>query len=493
MRTFIIPLLLLLISCTGTTQSSKKIISGYYPSWRWYDRDKLVTPQSLDYSKYDVLNYAFINVEPDGSLSLNDPFADKTLMKNAFVYDLGSELGRYTPRTQFCELVLNGEYRGVYLMVEKIKRDNNRVDIARLEPQEISGDDLTGGYIIRIDRQQDEFWQPLVDFGFGLSFYNYFSPDPELMPQVQKDYIRNYITDFERALQRQDFSTTTGYRFYADVSSFVDYFIINELTKNLDAYRLSAYLYKDKDSKGGKLTMGPLWDYNLSCGGVNIGFGDWPSTPDNWVYQELPDGVPFWWETFLNDNYYTSCLKERWVELREVLINEDRFNEIIDGYATYLDEAKDRNFEIFPLEDSVWSNNHSGFTYQQEIDTLKGFLRERLKWMDTEIASLPGSEDCMEWDPEIITGLEPEKEGFEVFPNPVSGTLTTRFILQSASEVTFELYDPAGRRIKSQSYEFLSGSHELKIDLSEPDLRGTYIYFLRTPSKTISVGKLIKK
>ncbi len=465
-------------------------------SWELFDKKGYTLETQL--ANGDNNNVSILGLPEENDWVLHGPFADKSLMKNAFVYDLGRGLGRYAPRTQFCEVMLNGEYRGVYLFTEKIKIDKNRVDIATLKPDEISGDDLTGGYLMRIDRKQEEYWN--ADFGWGFSFFNYFAPDPVTMPQVQKDYIKDYITDFEASLKDNPLGDTeSGYRSYINLPSFIDYFIINELTKNIDSYRLSTYMYKDKDSKGGKLTMGPLWDYNLSCGGVNIDFGNWGATAENWVHEELPDGVPFWWSKFLEDGYYNSCLKQRWSELREDLINDNDFETTIDIYAELLDEAKDRNFQVFPLAEPVWGNDHYFFTYREEVDTLKGFLSARMKWLDQEIASLPSSGECMECfecEPEPETVLNNQSINVDVpriYPNPTTGMIMVKVNLARSSALILELRDLAGRAVKHEVFQLESGAHNLSMNLSEVLNPGIFLYTIRTPEATLTTGKLVVK
>jgi hypothetical protein len=468
-------------------------------SWALFDKKGYTLETQLANGENN--NVSILGLPEENDWVLHGPFADKSLMKNALVYDLGRGLGRYAPRTQFCEVMLNGEYRGVYVFTEKIKIDKNRVDIAKLKPDEISGDDLTGGYMIRIDRMQEDYWE--ADFGWGLSFFNYFAPDPKTMPQVQKDYIKNNVSDFEKSLNNNQLDDLeSGYRSYIDLPSFIDYFIINELTKNIDSYRLSAYMYKDKDSKGGKLTMGPIWDYNLSCGGVNIsedGTVNWGATAENWVHEEIPDGVPFWWSKFLEDQYYNSCLKQRWADLRDRLINEEQFETTIHGYADLLDEAKDRNYQIFPLAEPVWGNDHYFFTYQEEVDTLKGFLSERMKWLDTKIASLPSSAECLECfecepEPETILSAQSIKIDVpRIYPNPTTGRIMVSVNLASASELILELSDLAGREIKHEVFQLKSGAQSLTMDLSGVLKPGIFLYAIRTSGATLSTGKLIMK
>jgi len=159
--------------------------------------------------------------------------------------------------------------------MEKIKRDKNRVDIRKLNPDEISGDDVTGGYIIKVDK---EGWKPGIDSEYppfpvqhkpsGISFIILMLM---ILLEEQVSYLSNFIGTFEYVMNGNNYADNiSGYPKYLDVESFADYFILNELSKNVDGYRLSAYMYKDKDSNGGKLTAGPVWDHNFSFG--NIGY-----------------------------------------------------------------------------------------------------------------------------------------------------------------------------------------------------------------------------
>ena len=463
-------------------------------SWERYEKKGYTLETRLATGENN--NVPLLGLPAENDWVLHGPYADKTLIKNAFVYTIGAELGRYAPRHHFCELVLNGEYRGVYLLVERIKRDSNRVDIATLNPDENTGDDLTGGYIMRIDRVENEYsWK--ADFGYDLSYFNYYYPDALDMSSAQRDYIRGYINQFEYALtSRPLFDVQNGYRRFINVASFIDYFIISELTKNIDAYRLSTYFYKDKDSKGGKLTMGPIWDFNLSCGGINIGYGDWGAIPYNWVSDELPGGVPFWWNTFLQDPYYNSCLKERWNDLRQDIINENHFNSIIDNYATLLDEAKERNFEIFPLAEPVWGNNHSGLTYPEEIGMLKNFMAERIAWMDMMINNLPAGQACSECFTDCtqppILGIKSELIDFSIYPNPATDKLYVQLSAPYPGIVNIEIRDIAGRLVIRGEMNSQQDKKWL-IDLGTISQNGIFVYKVYSPGVILGTGTFIKE
>jgi spore coat protein CotH len=336
------------------------------------------------------LNVSLLELPAENDWVLYGPYTDKTLIRNVLAYHLGNLTGRWSPRTKFCELYINDDYRGVYVLVEKIKRDKNRVNIASLKPADISGDDLTGGYLLKIDRPDPGYWiSPYKARGDKQDVpISYVDPKYEDLASEQRLYIKNYVTDFENALYGENFTDQEkGYRPYVDIASFIDYFLINELSRNLDAYRVSTYFYKDKDSKGGKLTMGPFWDYDLAFGNANFfNAGD----PQGWVVDGLgygdAYGIPFWWDRLREDPYFEAQLKIRWKELRNDKFSNKNLNEFIDNCASLLASAQERNFQKFQILDTyVWPNNYIGKTYANEVNYLKNWINSRLSWMDSQL------------------------------------------------------------------------------------------------------------
>ncbi len=227
------------------------------------------------------LNISLLEFPKENDWVLYGPYSDKSLLRNYLTYYLADSLMDWAPGMKFCELLLNNQYQGIYLFGEKIKRDKNRVDIAKCVEKDTTGDDLTGGYIIKLDKEMqipDNGWHSYFsakNHPDKKIFFHYVYPKSDRILPQQKEYIQSFIHDFELILKSPDFADSVhGYPSIIDTRSFVDYFIINELTKNIDAYRLSTFLYKDKDSKGGKLKIGPVWDYNLAYGNANFCNGD---------------------------------------------------------------------------------------------------------------------------------------------------------------------------------------------------------------------------
>lgn len=387
------------------------------------------------------------------------PYSDKSLIRNVLTYKWGTDLGWYTPRTKLCELYLNDSYRGVYVLTEKIKRDKNRVDISSLNADEKSGDDLTGGYIVKIDKSTgnqtgdgwDSPYRPLKREKEQAIHFQYHYPKEDEIISEQSKYIRNYITEFERTLHGPFFrDKVDGYRKYIDVESFIDFAIINELTRNVDGYRLSTFLYKDKDSKDGKLHLGPLWDFNLALGNADYCEG---GAMQGWAWDFNSKCnhdrflIPFWWERLLRDPDYVIQFQNRWTELRNGPFRDDTIMNYIDSVATVLKEPQKRNFSRWPiLSHYVWPNNYIGYTYVNEVNYLKKWIDDRLTWLDYNIAGL-----------EAVTALEDElitKNNISIYPNPTNGKFSIQFSTFPDSDFKIEILNQLGEIVFDKSHNF---------------------------------------
>ncbi|MCY7356397.1 MAG: CotH kinase family protein, partial [Rudanella sp.] len=275
------------------------------------------------------VNVSLLGMPAESDWVMNAVYNDKTLVREALTYDLNRKMSSvYTPRFRYCELMLNGKYEGIYILFEKIKRDKNRIDMATLKKTDISGDELTGGYLLKVDKSEgspSRSWtSPQKNINGKAAIIQIDRPKPEDLAEEQFQYIKKYVTDFENALAGVNFQDpATGYRKYVDELSVIDYVLITEICRNVDGYRLSTYFYKDKDSNrmagaGGKLVMGPIWDYNLAYGNADYCDGN---KSEGWEYnfnRVCPTdnfAQPFWWERFLQDPDFTNKLSLRYKAL----------------------------------------------------------------------------------------------------------------------------------------------------------------------------------
>jgi len=334
-------------------------------------------------------NVSLLGMPVENDWILYAPYSDKSLMRNFLTFDLGRKMGSYSPRTVYCELVVNGDYKGIYILMEKIKRDNDRVDIAKLDADDLAGDSLTGGYIIKVDKYTGtggaDWLSDFPNISGGSLYIQYHYPEANVMLPQQMEYIEHFMDSFEYALAGPNFADTlVGYSKYIDVNSFIDLYIINELSKNIDGYRLSTYMYKDRDSNGGKLIMGPFWDYNLAFGNADYCNGGITS---GWeVNGGCGGNNPFWFERLLDDTTYQNKLKCRWEYLRERSFHQDSIFTFIDSMAFYLNDAQQRNFQKWNILGTyVWPNFYVGSTYQDELNFFKTWIGDRLVWLDNNL------------------------------------------------------------------------------------------------------------
>ena len=340
------------------------------------------------------LNVPLMGLPSENDWILYAPYSDKSLIRNVLAYKLARESGRYASRHRFCELVLNGDYKGLYVLFEKIKRDDNRVDISEIGPEDISGDALTGGYIIKIDKltgDNNDGWnsEPYFPDDFEI-FYQYHYPRPDEIVQEQRDYIMNYFSEFETMMAAENYNDPeTGYYDHIDFNSFIHFIIINELTNNVDSYRLSTFMYKDRDSIDGRLALGPVWDFNLGFGNADYLEG-WET--EGWEIEYNPHHKAFWMRRVWADSTFRESFNMQWNLLRETIFSDNDLNNIIDSLVAEIGDAQERNFSRWQiLDEYVWPNPYIGGTYENEITYLKDWIQDRVDWMDTQtiIDSIP--------------------------------------------------------------------------------------------------------
>jgi uncharacterized membrane protein YgcG len=323
------------------------------------------------------------NVELLGMPSDNDwvllaPYNDVSMMRDVFAFDMWNNMGHWAPRTRYCEVVMNGKYIGVYILCEKIKRGENRINISKLKKTDTEGIDLTGGYIVRIDPPDEGeksfqsevpglisnggfggFGGGMGGFGGGMGGFgggratvtwSYFYPKSDKLTPEQEKYISDYIKTTEKVIQSDNFADPKeGYAKYIDVESFVDYLIHTELSLNADGLKRSTYFYKEKqnpDGTGGKLHAGTVWDYNLAYGNCNFANAN---NIEAWVYNgSETNPTPAMWKRLMEDPAFVAKVKARWKELRKGYLSDANIDKFIDEHAAVLKEAQTRQYAKYP-------------------------------------------------------------------------------------------------------------------------------------------------
>jgi len=409
------------------------------------------------------------------------PYTDKTLMRNVLAYGLSNELGHWAARCKMVEVILNGEYVGVYVFMEKIKRNAGRVNITKIAKTDIAGDAVTGGYIFSLDKEPNgwftQYRSPNSTNG-DLRQFSYVVPKPEDMVAEQKAYLKSYVDSFENALygpQYQD--TVNGVRKFANLSTFIDYFIVNEVSRNVDGYRLSTFMYKDRDSKDKRIVMGPAWDYDLAFRNANYCAG---SETTGWAYkfnEVCPaDGaglIPFWWNKLMTDPAYEANLLCRWKGLRQTTLSLDRLNAMIDSIVTVVNEAQQRHFTKWPvLGHYIWPNpDPIPSTYQGEIQALKNWISFRVQWID---GNLPNVGAC--GNPNTI----PVALSMTVYPNPIEGIGKLKVTSGEEQQVTVRIIDMEGRLKMIVNANLVKGLNQFDLNTSG---WASGVYILEVTSK----------
>ncbi|MBL8000604.1 MAG: CotH kinase family protein [Flavobacteriales bacterium] len=351
----------------------------------------------------NTIDTALLGMPSENDWVLSAGYPDKSLMRNAFVYATARDMGRYAPRTMHVDLVLNGTYAGVYTFTEKIKRDPERVDIAKLLPTDVSGDELTGGYIIKVDKTTGsggDGWYSQLPPAYAPNgpdvYIQYDDPDEDELVAQQAQYIEAYVDSFESALTSAfPDDPITGFPHFIEPVSFADLVLINELMRNVDGYRISTFYHKDKNSNGGRLVAGPVWDFDIAGG--NGDYCDaWKTT--GWAYRfgqvcgTAPQQVSGWWQLLMAEPAFQRVVRCRWEELKMGALSIAAIDARIDSMAAMLNESQGFNFKVWPLLGVyTWPNYYIAQDHAGEVDTLKWFLHERWNWIDAQLptATLP--------------------------------------------------------------------------------------------------------
>ena len=419
-------------------------------------------------------NVSLMGMPAENDWILSGPFADKSLIKNEIAFSFGRKMGYYEPRTRFCEFQYNERNMGLYVLTEQIKRDGDRVNIAKLEPGETDGIDITGGYLFRFDKDQNTF---------EIRY-----PKAEDIHPLQEHYIRELWDTINDVINNNGFmDPAEGYRKYLDDTSLVDYIIINELTKNIDAYYFSCYLYKDRDDRDRRIKFGPLWDYDFS-----MGYSLWEDlTTSNWMFKgrtRLPV------KRILQDSTFTESLANRWFELREGMLHSDSVNFMIDSMVTKLRPYIDRNYTVWPIMhiNLNWHESAiAGETYDEEIANLKQWLYERSLWIDEHITE--------EFYPLVIYTsvdeyLTSKPNGFiHCSPNPFSSHIDLSINFDRPGQVIVDMADITGRKYKTLVHDYLdNNSQEYSIDIDENLNPGIYFLMIYYNDMPFDVKKIVK-
>ena len=393
--------------------------------------------------KGEGTDVSLFGLPPSDDWVLHGPYVDKSMLRNALAYWLFRQAGRYAPRTKHFDLYINGVYRGVYVLVEKIKRGKYRVNVSKLKEDDIAGDSLTGGYLWAFDKvgtntggggsnNQGGIEAEGFNTSDGLNVILHY-PKKENIQKQQEEYLKKYLNDLEALFKNG--KNGDGYEKYVDLGSALDYVLHQEVTNNGDSYWCSFFLHKPKNKTNkdgvyteGKVTLGPPWDFNLamSNGGMMYGGGNsWQIESSSKAPQQGGGGgmwgggmwgggmgslkAPNWLVQMWKRADYQNELKKRWAELRSGVWHTKVMDAYLDSMKTYLTKAAERNFKRWPnlgqnsgqgdtdpqpmkycngsgssgMKMGMGGNNAN--TWEGEVEHLRTKMKERMQWMDQKL------------------------------------------------------------------------------------------------------------
>ncbi|MBX9807808.1 MAG: CotH kinase family protein [Flavobacteriaceae bacterium] len=373
-------------------------------------------------------NVSLLGMPSENDWILNGLAFDPSLIRDYLSYNLSRQIGDYATRTVYCELVINGEYRGLYLLQEKIKAGTGRVNVLKINATDIALPNVSGGYITKSDKTTDG-----VPVAWTMSSYAGWSdfihelPKPAAVTPEQNTYIYNQFLNLETTSHANNVDLITGYPSVIDVPSFVDFMLINELASNVDGYQYSTCFHKDR---AGKLRAGPIWDFNLTYGNDLFLWGYDRSHYDFWQFANGDnEGAKFWRDLF-NNSTYKCYLAKRWNELTQTgqPLNYNSIVQYIDQTVALISEAKVR-------EEQKWTTDVYPAVHfsANEISNLKIWLSNRISWMTSNLGSFSGCNavsipqlviNKINYNPQGVTSTESDNLEFVEIKNASNTTVS---------------------------------------------------------------------
>ncbi len=333
---------------------------------------------TLQYNNLENNNVSLLGMPKENDWVLNSLAFDPSLMRDYLSYDLARSMGNYAARGRYCEVMINGDYKGLYILMEKLKIDDDRINITKMTNTDNTGQFVTGGYITKCDKTtggDPVAWTLPTTKGWTVDFIHE-SPKPAEITTQQKAYIKNQFVTLQSTMTSQNGLITNGYPSIIDVPSFIDYFILNELGSNPDGYHYSTFFHKDRN---GKLRAGPIWDFNLTYGNDLFSYGFDRSKTNVWQFNDGGnDGAKFWNDLF-NNSTFKCYLSKRWTELSasDQPLNFSVISAKIDQLANLVSEASVR-------EQERWNTIS---THKSNISAMKTWIQTRMTWLNARLNS----------------------------------------------------------------------------------------------------------
>ena len=333
-------------------------------------------------------NVSLLGMPKENDWVLNSLAFDQTGMRDVLSYELSERLGQYASRRVYCEVVINNDYKGLYAFMEKIKVDDNRVNVEKMDATCNSYPEITGGYITKADKTtgNDPVAWTMQGYGSGwwggtsTDFIHHY-PKPSEITNSQNNYIHGVFNELASKAGSHDTSITSGIPSVIDIPSFVDFMIIAELSSNVDVYQLSTFFHKDRK---GKLRAGPVWDYNLTFGHDEFGYR---SRYDVWQFDNQDNNGPRFWKDLFDTDEFKCYLAKRWFEVTAEgnFMSYSALCDRMDEIDAWITEAVGR-------DNQRWSKMTQ---HVSEVQSMKTWIQQRINWLNNNIGSYS---DCAEVD-----------------------------------------------------------------------------------------------
>jgi hypothetical protein len=351
-------------------------------------------------------NVSLLGLPNENDWIFNSMVYEPSLIRDYVCYNLSRRIGEYATRTIYCEMIINGNYKGLYLLQEKIKADQNRVDIMKIGTSDNLFPEITGGYITKADKTTggDPVAWTMSGYKGSVAFIHDW-PKPENVTYQQNLYIKSEFEKLSTTASGNNTSFINGFPSVIDMPSFIDYIIIKELSANADAYQYSNFYHKDRN---GKLRAGPIWDLNLTFGNDLFFWGFDRSKTNTWQFSNGDNEGPKFWRDLYNNPQFRCYLSKRWNEL---ILPGNPLN--VASIDSLIDQAVATISEAVPRENAIWVTAPD---FQSEITKIKSFILERTTWMTTNLGPCTACTN-VETPPIVITKIMYNPKTTIDFPN----------------------------------------------------------------------------
>ena len=419
----------------------------------------LLDKKQYAFTPYDSagekINKGFLDMPKENDWILNGLAYDPSYVRDFISYRLSNLIGNYASRGRYCELVLNGDFRGIYILQEKLKADDSRIDIKKIKEEDLTLPKLTGGYITKTDKTEgaDIAAWSMDNYGGWQSNFIHEHPKPNNIYYEQHDYIKNQFETLQSMADNPSNSDITqGFPSIIDIPSFIDFMIINELASNVDGYEFSTFFHKDRN---GKLRAGPVWDFNLTFGNDLFEWGYDRSHTDIWQFFDQDNMGPKFWKDLFDDPIFNCYLTRRWQELTAtgMPLNSEEIFALIDATATLINEAVGRQEVV----------SETSGTFEQQILEIKNFITERINWISNELTDTSLCDDIttpalvisrINYHPLVDDELDSSDFEFIEITNNSSSSVDLTGIYFGGLALTYQF--PDGESLSGQQSIFLS-------------------------------------